>query len=175
MAVTTLVTTVGAANANAYVELTVADQYHEDRAPLDANWTAASDNLKNAAILKATELLDALFEWTGWVVDGTQALLWPRAGMVLLSGYSVPLDTIPTELQRATAEFAGQLLASDRAADSDIETLGIKRIKAGSLALEFNAEVLAKAVPDAIVYLLPREWYSSIKGRGSGVRSLVRC
>ena len=99
MAVSTLVTTAGASNANAYVTLVVADQYHEDRPSVGTTWEDASDDEKNAAILWGTELLDSLMDWEGEVVDDIQSLLWPRYGLVYPSGYAVPSDIIPEQLQ----------------------------------------------------------------------------
>lgn len=174
MTVSTLVATAGASNANTYCTLAVANQYHEDRAPQDSNWSAADDDDKNRALLRATELLDVLFEWTGCVVDYDQALLWPRNGMWDRNGDYIESDVIPEELQRATAEFAGQLLAADRVADSDIETNKVKAFRVGPISFQFGDGVEAKAVPDAVFYMIPSEWYSSISGRTSGVRNLVR-
>lgn len=173
MAVSTLVTTVGASNANAYVTLEVANQYHEDRPVVKTTWADASNAEKNAALLWATKLLDSLVDWKGWVVDDVQALLWPRHGMEYPSGYSVDNDIIPTELQEATAEYARQLLAEDRAGDSDIETKGITSIKAGPVTLTFKDSVYSKVVPDIVFHLIPREW-GTIRGRASGIRELLR-
>ncbi len=176
MAVSTLVATAGSATANTYVTLAVADQYHEDRPPAGTTWSgAASDAVKNAALLWATTLLDSLFEWTGWpAVPGTQALLWPRTGMWYRNGQAVLSTIIPVELQEATAEYARQLLAEDRAADGDIETKGITKIVAGPIELGFKNTVSAKVVPDAAVHLLVTEWYSAIRGRASMMVELQR-
>jgi hypothetical protein len=174
MPISTLVTTVGASDANAYVTLAVANQYHLDRSPASADWTDATDDVKNKAILFATKLLDSLVEWSGRVIDDTQALLWPRTGMIKRSGYYVDSDVIPTELQEATAEYAAQLISGDRAADSDVETQGITALKAGPVMLQFKDSVAAKAVPDAVIYFLPREWYWKINGTMSSTRELIR-
>ena len=173
MAVSTLVTTAGSATANAYVTLAVADQYHEDRPAVGTTWSGATDAVKNAAILFATKLMDALWDWTGNAVDGTQALTWPRSGMVDRNGYAIDTDVIPTELQCATAEYARQLIADDRAGDSDVETQGITSLKAGSIALTFKDLVIAKVVPDAVYHLIPRSW-GTVRGRASTARELVR-
>ena len=85
----------------------------------------------------------------------------------------MPSDIIPEELQEATAEYARQLLASDRAGDSDIETQGITSIKAGPVTLTFKDSVYAKVVPDAVFNLIPRDW-GTIRGRVSGVMELSR-
>ena len=173
MPVSSLVITAGSATANAYVSLVVAEQYHLDRPAVGLTWTAASDAQKNAAILWATKLLDSLYDWTGYVVSSTQALLWPRYGMWYPSGYYVPSDIIPVQLQQATAEYARQLLVSDRAGDSDIETQGISSISAGPVSISFTDSVHAKVIPDAVYNLLPPEW-GYPRGRAMGVRDLMR-
>ncbi len=176
MTTSTIVATAGSATANSYVTLAVANQYHEDRPPAGTTWSgAASDAVKDAALLWATTLMDNLFEWTGWpAVPTTQALLWPRSGMRYRNGVAVPITIIPVELQEATAEYARQLLAEDRAADSDIETQGINKIVAGPVELGFKNTVSAKVVPDAAVHLLVSEWYSAIRGRASMTAELQR-
>ena len=176
VSVSTIDTTVGGSSSNAYVTLAVANQYNTDRAPssVGTTWTAANDEQRSAAIIDATRQLDALVEWTGWAVDADQALLWPRSGMWDRAGYSVLSTVIPTELQEATAEYARQLLAKDRMADSDPETEGIQSIKAGSVAITFKSDVSRKVVPDAVVNLLPVGWFSHIRGRDNANIDLVR-
>jgi hypothetical protein len=170
----TLDVTPGGANANAYCTLAFANTYHDDRLHV-SDWTGATDDTKNAAILWATLLLDDLFEWTGWAADpDTQRLLWPRSGMIHRSGESVDSATIPEDLQQATAEYARQLIAEDRAADSDAETQNLKRVTAGPVTIEFNQGVSAKVVPDGVVNMIPSGWYTRVRGRASLTRQLVR-
>ncbi len=174
MTVATLVTTVGSASANAYCSLAFADQFQDNRPPVGTTWAIASDAEKSAAILWATQLIDALFDWDGVAVDDVQALLWPRYGLTRRNGYEQLSDEIPIELQNATAEYARQLLAEDRAGDSDIETQGITSIKAGSIALTFKNSVWAKTVPDVVISLIPSSWYDSVVGQITGQVDLVR-
>ncbi|KKK77624.1 hypothetical protein LCGC14_2851700 [marine sediment metagenome] len=174
MAVSTLVTTAGSATANAYVTLVVADQYDEDRPSVGTTWSSATDAEKNAAILWATTLMDSLWEWSGFTTDSIQSLLWPREGMLKRNEWEyVDDDVIPPELQEATAEYARQLLVSDRAGDSDIETQGLTAVKAGPVALQFKQGVVAKPVPDTVFHLIPSSW-GTVKSRISSVRDLVR-
>lgn len=175
MPASALVTTAGSALANAYVDLATADQYHADRPPASGNaWASATTDQKTAAILWATRLMDAMWQWIGYPVDAVQALLWPRGAMLKLNGWEyVPLTQIPPELQRATAEYARQLLASDRMADSDVETQGIKSLSAGPVSLSFKDDVYAKNVPDAVFNLIPTHW-GCPRTRGQGVRELQR-
>lgn len=173
MPVSALVATAGSASANAYVTRAVADQYHLDRPAAGTTWSAATSDQKDSAILWATRLMDALWEWEGVVVTETQALLFPRSGLCYRSGYTVPSTIIPTDLQHATAEFARQLLAADRAADSDVEVQGITSLRAGPVALTFKEGVYARPVPDAVVALIPAEW-GYVRRARRGVRQLVR-
>lgn len=174
MPISTLIVTAGASNANSYVSIAVADQFFLDRPPVGATWDDAGDSEKTKGLLWATKLLDSLYEWGGTVVTETQALLWPRHGMVYTNGYTVPSTIIPVQLQHATAEFARQLLEEERTTDSDIETQGIRKLVAGPVELEFKDSVTDKVVPDAVANLIPRHWYSSIKGRASMTAELLR-
>jgi len=121
MAADALITTPGAANANAYCDVAFADQYHANRPPVGVTWASASTDQKNAAILWATILMDRLWHWNGYVVDTTQILLWPRQNMLEPNQLQfVPITEIPIQLKQATAEYARQLLVADLAGNSDI-------------------------------------------------------
>jgi hypothetical protein len=173
MPVTIIDATPGSSTANSYVTLAVANQYHLDRPAVGTTWSGASDDQKTAALLWATKLLDLLWTWKGYTTTSTQALMWPRNGLMTRNGWeSLPSDTVPIEIQHATAEYARQLLAGDLAGNSDIETKGITAITAGPVSLQFKDSVRAKPVPDTVVYLIPREW-GYITG-GGGVRQAVR-
>lgn len=174
MPASALVTTAGSALANAYVDLATADQYHLDRPPVGTTWVTASTDQKTAAILWATKLMDRMWYWNGYPTDAVQALLWPRGGMLKPNGWEyVDLHVIPPELQQATAEYARQLLVSDRVGDSAIETGGITSVKAGSVEVHFKDSVFSKPVPDAVFDLIPPNWgYPRV--RSTGTRDLVR-
>jgi len=173
MPVSTLVATAGSASANSYTTVAFADQYHLDRPAVGTTWSTATADQKTAALLWATKLLEQYFEWYGFVTDSTQALLWPRTGLISLNREtSLDDSTVPTQIQWATAEFARQLLASDRAGDSAVETQGIKLLKAGSIRIDFKDNVQAKPIPDVVVNLIPDFW-GYLKGSGEE-RELVR-
>lgn len=174
MAVSTLIATPGSSAANAYVTLAVANQYHEDRPPADEAWVNASDDEKTAAILWATKLMDSLFIWQGWPKDTVQALLWPRTSLMRKSGWEYLDDsTIPIEIQWATAEFARQLLVSDRLADDDIETKGLSSLSVPGVSMTFSGSGTAKQVPDAVRLLVPDEW-GAVRSRVKSVIKLQR-
>jgi hypothetical protein len=174
MPVSTLITTAGSANANAYCDVAFADQYQLDRPAVGTTWTLANPDMKSAALLWATRLMDSLWNWTGFPTDAHQALLWPRQGMLKRNGWEyVDMHTIPVELQNATAEYARQLLVSDLAGNSQIETQGITSLKVGPVAFTFKEGVTAKPVPDTVFNLIPPSW-GYPRSRNSGVRELLR-
>lgn len=174
MPVSTLVDTAGAANANAYCDLAYANQYQLDRPAVGTTWSGATDAQKNAAILWATLLMDRLWDWEGYATTTTQALLWPRQGLMKRNQWeSVPDDSIPDELKQATAEYARQLLAGDLAGNSLIETLGLTSLRAGQTAFTFKEGVMAKPVPDTVFNLIP-DWWGTVRSRNTGVRNLIR-
>jgi len=164
----------GAAGQNSYVTVAEVTAYFDDRPTDDSVWTDADADDQARAVLYASKLMDALFQWTGHAVSETQGLLWPRYGMYYRNSYYVPSDVIPDELKDATAEFAKQLLEADRTDDNAIETLGLKKLKAGPVALEWDEDTAAKVVPDVVVNLLPDAWYTSIGGRNNAIRDLMR-
>lgn len=124
---TTIVKTIGAANANSYVDTTDGDAYFDDR--LDAaKWTGASTSDKQRALLMAAKHLQ--FEnWLGDRVTVTQALAWPRIGVAKVDGisggygmgyygwgYGYPFDVyltteIPQPVKDAQCELALDFLA----------------------------------------------------------------
>lgn len=188
MPVPTLNATPGAADANSYATVAEADAYHDARLHSEA-WTAADAGTKTRALIMATRLIDSLYDWTGDISSGQQALLWPRVGMSRRTGsdrtgwnptagwfggaYPIASDVIPPELKNATAEFARQLLAEDRSADSDVEAQGLKSLRVGPIGLEFKGDVVPKVVPDAVYHLIPEGW-GCARGRAQATQRLVR-
>jgi hypothetical protein len=167
--------TAGDAGQNSYITTAEVDTYFDDRPSSGTTWSGADEDDKIRAVLYATKLMDALFVWTGNASDpGGQGLLWPRVGMWYRSGESVPSDIIPDELKDALAEYCREVLAGDRTADNPIETLGLKKLRAGPVALEWDEDTSAKVVPDVVANLLPDDWFSSISGRDQGIRELSR-
>src|SRR5262247_1853050 len=76
MPLPTLDTTIGGANANTYVTLQAAEDYHDARLNSEA-WTAASADDKTRALLMAAKKLDSE-NWLGSRATSTQRLAWPR-------------------------------------------------------------------------------------------------
>lgn len=93
----------GVKDANAYITLAFANEYHLDRNHTD--WSSSLAKLQSA-IVRATMYVDARFgrSFRGFRRSKTQELEWPRFSALDNDGYL--LDGIPKQLQRAVAEYA---------------------------------------------------------------------
>jgi len=175
MGTSTLVATAKSTTANSYCTLAEADQYQDDRPAVSTTWADASENNKIRALLWATQLMESLFDWNGYASTTTQALGWPRQGLLERIDVALDSDTVPQEVKDAQSEYARQLLVTNRAQDNDLEAQSISSIKAGSVALVFDSSAAYnKVVPDAVYLLIPQDWFSSVRGRLTGTRILER-
>jgi hypothetical protein len=160
--------------ANSYLTVDEADGYWGAR-PFPDTWDNTEQS-KEALLITATRLTDALFYpakklvregksgpyyvirpiWLGSPASTTQALAWPRNGMVTIAGAPIPNTVIPDGLKAAVAELAGQLSKSDRLLDSDTVAQGISSISAGGVRIQFKETGLdvIKVLPDIMYELL---------------------
>tara|TARA_B100000949_G_scaffold4534_2_gene3929 strand:+ start:3800 stop:4327 length:528 start_codon:yes stop_codon:yes gene_type:complete len=174
MAVSTLVATAGASNANTYCTRAESTQYDDDNPQSGTTWSGASNDLKDQSLLMATRLLDEHLDWTGAPSDTVQVLNWPRTGMWDRNGNFMDSDSIPNDVRDATAEFARQIIAADRMADDAVSTKGITNLQAGPVSLTFSGKKGAKVVPDAVYYMLESSWFWAVRKRGQMTADLVR-
>jgi len=146
-----LVVTPGAATANGYASVAEADAYSVER--LEATtWDGADVPTKEAAIIMATRLLDAMPQaWTGAAVDAIQALRWPRLGMLNRNGFPIGTTIVPQALKDAMSEFARQLIEeATRVSDNDVLNQGITSVKAGSVSVSFGQKTLEDAAANLL-------------------------
>ncbi|RZJ12070.1 MAG: hypothetical protein EOP39_04590 [Rubrivivax sp.] len=118
----------GLAGAESFASVADADAYWAIRgAP--AAWTALTTGDKEAALRLGTEYLGQRFaeRWKGYRVSTTQALDWPRVGVVV-DRFERVYTVIPVELVRATIELALKSrtasLTADEAAQVKSEAVG---------------------------------------------------
>lgn len=137
----------GSATSNSYCALATADDYHEARLHV-TDWSSASTTTKEAALVWGTRLLDDLLDWQGWKYTEDQALQWPRDGAYDKAQYAIDIDVIPTFLQYATAEFARNLIASDRTAEDG--TRGFNFLQAGTLKMSINKNDRIGVLPNSV-------------------------
>ena len=118
----------GKADANAYADLTDANAYYDGHLYASA-WTAATDAQKATALVMASRLIDAEWQFNGTRTNAVQGMQWPRAKCPEPDNVHVPIsvllpipydyvqyDTVPKAVVQATCEMARELLIVDRTA-----------------------------------------------------------
>lgn len=149
----TVITTIGAANANSYISVVEADTYFEGHL-YASQWASATTDTKSAALVYATRTLDNKITWNGSKVDqvyGNQALQWPRASAYTQDGIYVPSDIIPVEVKNATAELALNLIKNDLLNQDTGDTLGITEIKVDVINLKFDSSIKKAVIPKDVI------------------------
>ena len=173
----------GRADANSYADVAEGDSYHE--AHLYATeWTGASAGTKAAALLFATRLIDAHYQFRGFKAHDVQSLQWPREfardddalrtrGIAGLSQRDEYFDTngIPKLLRDATIETARELIKANRTEDPDGEGLASMTLT-GTLSLTFNKNDRRPVIPHVAQAMLSK--LGDYLNRTSGSVKLVR-
>jgi Putative DnaT-like ssDNA binding protein len=116
----------GRADANSYADLTDGNAYHDGHLYASA-WTAATDIQKTVALVMASRLIDAEYQFNGTRTNAAQSLQWPRAQcpdpdnvrvpisvLLPIPGDYVEYDKVPNAVVQATCEMARELLVTDR-------------------------------------------------------------
>jgi hypothetical protein len=123
-------------NTNSYVTEAEADTYFETRID-SANWTAASTELKESALVTATLLVDD-HAWIGSAVSSSQALAWPRNNAIYNDtrlGLNVTIGNtvIPDQVKEAVYEQALHLVDNEDVLQGQGQTF--ESISIGSIAI----------------------------------------
>jgi hypothetical protein len=102
----------GKADAEAYISVADADTYFAARG--NSAWAALTTEQKEQALRRAVDYMTAVYgqRWKGERSSTTQALDWPRDGVL-----GVASDVAPVPVQRANAELALRASAGDLLAD----------------------------------------------------------
>lgn len=167
--------TAGGASANAYCDATFADDYFESRVG-SSNWNSASDDDKDAALIIATQTLDANYEWNGYRSTDAQALGWPRQfainpdqRWISLDGQYIANDIVPQTVKKATCEFAVFILTND---GYDGAVGDLRSIQVGPIKLGINSLTSTFPIPTNALDLL-KKWGRYIgRSGGSQIRTV---
>jgi len=155
MAYADLVETAGGSTSNSYATVAECDDYHDGiPATYTADWTGATDENKEDALMWATRLLDSWVDWKGVKADISttsgvpdQRLEWPREGVVGPNGEDLDSTLIPQWLKEAASELARQLLIKNLTKEP---IRGFERIRAGDVDITFDTmkskRILLKSV-----------------------------
>ncbi len=102
----------GKSNADSYASVAMADEYHTKYTG-SAVWFSQTETNKERFLRQATQYIDSQYRlrWKGVRSYETQALAWPRSGVVDHDGYTVDENTIPQNLIYATAYLALEAVA----------------------------------------------------------------
>ena len=171
--------TVGGEDANTYAVIADVDEYiltHSTPATEAAFWTASTTAQKEAALIRAAQLLDRHVKWTGQIAGEAQALSWPRAFAYDRHDRQIPSSIVPAflkEFQIETALWILRLL-------SEVPEIGngeFDSIRVGSLEIDFNENGGARRMmlpEEVIAALAPVGKYFAQTAGGASSASLVR-
>ena len=173
----------GLANANAYADVTEGDAYHEGHL-YATDWTGASSGAKAAALVMATRLIDAFYQFRGFKTHDAQALQWPRdfardddalrsARVSVLAPQDeyFASNAVPKILRDATIETAREFIRTNRADDPDGEGLASMTLT-GTLRMTFDKKDRAPVIPHVAQAMLSK--LGDYLKRNTGAVRLVR-
>lgn len=145
-------TTVAGSSANSYVTESQASDYFGGRLDV-AEYTAATSVSVQKALVMATSRLDA-DEYVGSISTNTQALKWPRYGVVTISGWDNEVVTaIPKRIRDACCELALAIL-KDTAFLADTGLEAFVNVKIGALDVTPRADYKANSLPAHVARML---------------------
>ena len=124
----------GLANAESYISVGDADTYHT--AFGNTGWSGDTAT-KEVALRNATQYIDSTYlkRWKGTKNKSTQALMWPRYGVVTIDGWPITGTEIPLALKRATAEAAMRALTEELVPDiTDPGTITFYAVEVGPIS-----------------------------------------
>lgn len=125
----------GKSDSETLISVADADTYFLDRG--DTVWSAIStEEEKEHLLRKASDYILGTYgpRWSGSRLSSTQALDWPRVG-VISNGFLVESDVVPTLVENASAELALQSSISPLLANTE---KSIKSEKIGPIETEFD-------------------------------------
>lgn len=123
-------------DTNSYVTIAEADTYFETRID-SANWFDAEDEVKEQALVTATQLVDD-HVWIGTAVSPSQALAWPRSEAIYYDtrlGLTITFasNEVPAAVKIAVFEQALHLVNNEDILSGSTQTF--ESISIGSISL----------------------------------------
>jgi len=132
------------------------------------NWATLSTTEKEQALRRATARMEQAYRprWKGDRRTSTQALAWPRTGVVIDGYIMVDSDVVPTDIANACAELAFKAAAGDLNPDLDRAVI---REKVGPIETEYSS-----ASPQSVRYRATDMALSPYLYGSSAMATLVR-
>jgi hypothetical protein len=156
-------------NTNSYVSVAEADTYLETRID-SANWTAASDELKDSALVTATSIVDD-HAWIGSAVSSSQALAWPRNNAIYNDtrlGLNITFGNtiIPTQVKEAVYEQALHLIDNEDLLQGKTQTF--ESISIGSISISDSDSTSTVPMKPSLVLKKIRPLLNKAYAAGTG-------
>ncbi|MEO6532849.1 MAG: DnaT-like ssDNA-binding protein [Pseudolysinimonas sp.] len=156
----------GLSTAESYISVPAFKAYADARG---LDYGASTDAQIEQALRRATAWLDAVYgaRFGGYRVAVSQALVFPRSGLVDREGFGIAYNSVPRQIASATAEAAVREIATPGSLSPDVVPGEmVKSLKAGSAQIDYagagNAVLSATPVVQIIDGIL-----STILGRRS--------
>lgn len=142
-------------NANSYISTSYLSTYADER-----NITVSAAEPEDL-LIQAMDYIEQL-DFKGYKYTESQSLVWPRSD-VLVDGYEVDVDEIPTLLKEAQAEVALSVDAGNGPLDNVDRKK--KRVKVGDLEVEYTdnsaSDVVVQKIHNKLRKLLKSAYGSS--------------
>lgn len=155
----------GLIDSTSYVDVADADAYHTDRG--NTAWTDADTDLKQQALIRATQALDqyGLERYIGTRSTSTQALEWPRTDAVDRNGFT--LTGIPVAVKQATYDAGLAELTTPYALTPTLERGGAVKMERveGAVTVEYDT-----SAPSVTVYTTVTRALAPVLSTGSAMR-----
>jgi len=160
----------GRADANSYASVADGNAYHDGHLYATA-WTGAGDDQKAAALVMASRLIDAEYQFNGLRSQSAQALQWPRRQCRIQDlEEELPENAVPAAVVQATCEMARELLIADRTAAPAGE--GLKYLNVADNQTGYDKTDRRPVISQVAQALLGK--YGSLLKSKSGAVRLVR-
>ena len=160
----------GKADANAYANVADGDAYHAGHLYASA-WTAATADNKAVALVMASRLIDAEYQFGGTRAVASQALQWPREDCPDPDAGDMVAETmVPKAVVEAACELARELLIADRTAAPAGE--GLKYYNNAGVQTGYDKADTRPIIP-AVVQAFLGKYGALIKSKSGSVK-LVR-
>ena len=160
----------GKADANAYANVADGDAYHAGHLYASA-WTAATADQKAVALVMASRLIDAEYQFGGTRSVATQSLQWPREDCPDPDAGDMVAETmVPKVVVAAACELARELIIADRTAAPAGE--GLKYYNNAGVQTGYDKADTRPIIP-AVVQALLAKYGALIKSKSGSVK-LVR-
>ena len=160
----------GKADANAYANVADGDAYHAGHLYASA-WTGATADQKAVALVMASRLIDAEYQFGGTRSVATQSLQWPREDCPDPDAGDMVAETmVPKAVIQAACELARELLIVDRTAAPAGE--GLKYYNNAGVQTGYD-KTDTRPIISAVVQALLAKYGALIKSKSGSVK-LVR-